>query len=164
MKQDRQQEGFMHLVHQHQGILHKISFIYGNNEDQRQDLRQEMVLQLWSSFPSFDERSLFSTWMYRVCLNTAISLARKPALNLSESPLPEIYEEPAFTEAFSDEIRMLYAAIAGLGKVDKAIILLWLEEKSYDEIAELIGITVKNVSVKLVRIRARLAREITKMH
>lgn len=164
MKQVRTHQYFLELIHRHQSIIHKICFVYCKNSTDREDLQQEIILQLWKSFPSFKENAAFSTWMYRVALNTAINQTRRPGLFLDFSTSPEIPYDPSHLYDLSEEIQILYEAISQLRKVEKAIILLWLEEKSYEEIAEAIGISVKNVSVKLVRIRSRLAEIIQKLH
>lgn len=163
MKQERTHRHFLELIHKHQSIIHKICFVYCRNRADREDLQQEIILQLWKSYPSFLENAAFSTWMYRVALNTAINQTRRPGLLLDTSSSPDIPYDPSDSYQLSEEIRILYRAISALRKVEKAIILLWLEEKSYEEIAETIGITVKNVSVRLVRIRAKLAEIISKL-
>lgn len=163
MTHERTHRHFLELVHGHQSIIHKICFVYSGNRTDREDLQQEIILQLWKSFPSFRENAAFSTWMYRVALNTAINQTRKAGFFVDSRPDREISCDPFESQAMSEEIQLLYQAIGRLKTVEKAIILLWLEEKSYEEIAETIGITVKNVSVKLVRIRARLAELIEKL-
>lgn len=163
MKQERTHRHFLELIHKHQSIIHKICFVYCRNRADQEDLQQEIILQLWKSFPSFQENAAFSTWMYRVALNTAINQTRRPGLLLDTSSSPDIPYDPSDSYQLSEEIQILYRAISELRKVEKAIILLWLEEKSYEEIAETIGITVKNVSVRLVRIRAKLAEIISKL-
>ena len=163
MTHERTHRHFLELIHGHQSIIHKICFVYSGNRTDREDLQQEIILQLWKSFPSFREDAAFSTWMYRVALNTAINLTRKAGFFVDSHPDREISCDPFESQAMSEEIQILYQAIGRLKKIEKAIILLWLEEKSYEEIAETIGITVKNVSVKLVRIRARLAEIIEKI-
>ena len=163
MIHERTHRHFLELIHKHQSIIHKICFVYSNNRPDREDLQQEIILQLWKSFPSFKESSAFSTWMYRVALNTAINQTKRPGLFIDTSPSPEISYDPSGSYQLSEEIQLLYKAISKLKKVEKAIILLWLEERSYEEIAEAIGISVKNVSVKLVRIRTRLAELISKL-
>jgi RNA polymerase sigma-70 factor (ECF subfamily) len=163
MKNERTHQPFLELIHRHQSILHKICFVYCNNKADREDLQQEIILQLWKSFPSFHGDSTFSSWMYRVALNTAINQIRRKGLFVDAKTSPEIPCDPSDSYTLSEEIQILYKAISQLRKVEKAIILLWLEERSYEEIAASIGITVKNVSVKLVRIKARLAEIITKL-
>jgi len=163
MKPDLIHQQFLELIHRHQSIIHKICFIYTKNSSDREDLQQEIILQLWKSYPSFRRDAAFSTWMYRVALNTAINQTRRPGLLIDPTTTPDIPYDPADSYHLSEEIRILYRAISRLKKVEKAIILLWLEEKSYEEIAASIGITVKNVSVKLVRTREKLAEIITKL-
>jgi RNA polymerase sigma-70 factor (ECF subfamily) len=154
---------FIGRIRKHQGILHKICFIYSKNESDKEDLYQEMALQLWKSYPSFKGDSQFSTWMYRVALNTAITYTRKASFFVSDrKDYPDTFD-PEVSMDYSEDIRILYRAISQLNKVDKAIILLWLEERPYSEIAEIIGVSVKNVSVKLVRIKEKLAERIRKL-
>jgi RNA polymerase sigma-70 factor (ECF subfamily) len=101
--------------------------------------------------------------MYRVALNTAINQTRKPRLLFDSSSSPELAYDPSESYQLSEEIQILYKAISCLKKIEKGIILLWLEEKSYEEIADMIGISVKHVSVKLVRIKTRLAEIISNL-
>ena len=164
MTHDRTQKDFLELIQRHQSIIHKICFVYCNRSHDREDLQQEIILQLWKSFPSFQEKAAFSTWMYRVALNTAINQTRRPGLFIDTSSSLEHSYDPSESYQLSEEIQILYQAISRLRKIEKAIILLWLEEKSYFEIAEVIGITVKHVSVKLVRIRTRLAEIISNLN
>jgi len=163
MKHDRTQKDFLELIHRHQSIIHKICFVYCNSSHDREDLEQEIILQLWKSYPSFQGKAAFSTWMYRVALNTAINLTRRPGLFIDTSSTHELSYDPSDSYHLSEEIQILYKAISRLKKIEKALILLWLEEKSYEEIAEVIGITVKHVSVKLVRIKTRLAEIISNL-
>lgn len=148
---------FLELIQQHQGILHKISFAYAGKGLSRDDLNQEMILQLWKSYHSFRGQAKFSTWMYRVAINTAISLTKRPNLFVETTKIPALIDDPETSFEFSEEVKLLYRAIAELNKIEKAIILLWLEEQSYEEIADTVGVSVKNVSVKLVRIKEKLA-------
>jgi len=161
-KQEIEKEFILKIQH-HQGILHKICFVYAKNKSDKEDLYQEMILQLWKSYPSFKGQAEFSTWMYRVALNTAITFTKKASIFINrKAPRSESYDLEKAMD-FSEDIRILYKAISQLNKIEKAIILLWLEEKSYTEIAETVGISVKNVSVKLVRIKAKLAEMIKKL-
>ncbi|MCS5491125.1 RNA polymerase sigma factor [Algoriphagus limi] len=154
---------FIARIEKHQAILHKICFVYAKDESDRKDLYQEMILQLWKSYPKFRGDSAFSTWMYRVALNTAITQTKKPNLLLLHVEAPSFGEDMGKTMDASEDVKILYRAISQLNKIEKAIILLWLDEKSYEEIADTIGISVKNVSVKLVRIKAKLADLIQKL-
>src|SRR4051812_31493896 len=137
-------------------IAQKIARAYFPDSDDRQDALQEMMYQLWRSFPGFDGRSKFSTWMYRVCLNTALTYKHKNR-NRNEilaTAHQQIADEPALSN--KDATDELFEAIALLSPVNKAIILLHLDGMSYDEIAAITGLTKTNVSVKLVRIRKEL--------
>jgi len=148
---------FLELVNKHQSIIHKICFLYCKNRSDKEDLYQEITLQLWKSFSLFKGKAAFSTWMYRVALNTAITMTKKPRLFIDTRNVPDAPGEFHNDQDFSEDVKVLYKAISKLNKVEKGIVLLWLEEKSYQEIAETIGLTVSNVSVKLVRIKTKLA-------
>lgn len=147
---------FSELIEQHQAIIHKITMVYADGHFNREDLFQEICLQLWRSFPNFRNEAKFSTWMYRVALNTAISDIRKKKTDIHFEQLHDndrLQTEPSDEK---EQMRLLYRAISKLNRIDKAVILLWLEEKSYDEIAAIMGTTKSNVSVKLVRIKRKL--------
>lgn len=150
---------FDKLIFEHQLLIHKICNIYGKSSADKEDLFQEITIQLWRSFSSFENKSKFSTWLYRVALNTAITQKRKErknpeysSLSRHEMHIPDIINE----DTDEENLLSLQIAIRQLKNVDKAIIFLYLEEKSYQEIADIIGITSKNVGVKIVRIKARL--------
>jgi RNA polymerase sigma-70 factor (ECF subfamily) len=147
---------FGELIQVHQGIIHKITRIYSGTNIEREDLFQEICLQLWKSYPNFRKESSFSTWLYRVALNTAISTIRKNNKSIQTEAL-ENFEHPVTERPENSEhAELLYRAIYQLSNIDKAIILLWLEEKDYREIARIIGISKSNISVKLVRIKRKL--------
>jgi len=159
-------EDFVTLAEQHQGIIHKVCSMYCSNESDRQDLFQDILIQWWRAFPSFKGDSKFTTWAYRVAINTAISNYRKqkrrPSLNsisTDELQIPDISYKNAELE---ERKFFLYQAINRLSKVEKAIMMLYLEEYSYDEIAEMIGITKSNVGVKINRIKAKLKKILSK--
>jgi len=155
---DRQQ--FLGLVEAHQGILHRICLVYADQPADRQDLFQDMVLQLWRSFGSFRAQSSFTTWMYRVALNTALLQRRKASRrpDLTKGGEAEIAAVPVAAPAPGDDVELLRACIRELPTLDRAIVLLHLEEHSYDEIAEITGLSRSNVSVRLVRLKERLRR------
>lgn len=141
------------------GIIYKICNLYAAEED-FDDLKQEIIYQLWKSYPTFRGDSKFQSWMYRVALNTAmIELrARKlkyTALTVDELELPDLQEKDPDQES---EVRQLYAHISKLKDLDKTIIFLYLEQFTYEEIADITGISTKNVSVRLVRIREKLRK------
>ncbi len=148
------------MVYNHMGVIYKICTLYADKED-REDLKQEIIYQLWKSYPSFRGDSKFQSWMYRVALNTAMLGLRARKMkytSLSEQAFELPDEQPA---GFDNEerIRQIYSHISTLNDLDKSIIFLYLEQCSYEEIAEITGISTKNVSVRLVRIREKLRRQ-----
>jgi len=157
---ETERQRFVELIENHQGILHRICSIYASHEQDRQDLFQDMVLQLWRSFASFRGQSNFTTWMYRVALNTALLQRRKASRrpDLSRGGEAEIASLPVVAATPSDGVELLRACIRELPTLDRAIVLLHLEEHSYDEIAEITGLSRGNISVRLVRLKERLRR------
>ena len=155
---------FIEKITENQGIIHKVCNIYCINSEDKKDMMQEITLQLWKAFPAFQGRSKFSTWMYRISLNTAITNIRKskknPLLEAVFDAEMEIQQKDDLPE-MDDDINRLYKAIAKLKESDRAVILLYLEENSYFEIAEILGISEKNVSVKLVRLKKKLEKILT---
>lgn len=156
MKQRQNKKAFSELIGKNQRIIHKITLIYANSPVDREDLFQEICLQLWLSYPRFREEAQFTTWMYRVALNTAISNVRKSKNSFSFEPLRETDRITDENPDEKEQVKLLYSAISKLNRIDKAIILLWLEEKNYEEIAAIMGTSKTNVSVKLVRIKRKL--------
>jgi RNA polymerase sigma-70 factor (ECF subfamily) len=156
---------FLDNINDNLGIIYKVCNIYTDSKsEEREDLFQEILYQLWKSYPHFKGFSKFSTWMYRVALNTAMmhSQHKKHKLEITDLELSHEQIEDSVEQFNKDEeIQQLYKAIATLSKIDKAIILLFLEEHSYEEIASLTGITKSNVSVKLVRIKQALKEKMT---
>ena len=139
--------------------------MYADTHADRQDLFQEIVIQLWRAFPGYKGVSRFSTWLYRVAINTAISAARKqkdfittyePSALQALTPHDEIVEE-------NDQVKEMYDAISQLNPIEKAIVMLYLEDRSYDEMEEVLGINQGNLRVKMTRIREKL-RQITKQN
>ena len=150
---------FLTIITENQGIIHKVCSIYCNSEEDRRDLFQEILAQLWKSFPSFRNESKFSTWMYRVALNTAITSFKKDKRQPDQSGIS--YEnlyvaEEIYDTVVEDQIRMLNKAVSQLSGIEKSIILLFLEDKKYEEIAEITGITQNYVRVKMNRIKKKL--------
>jgi RNA polymerase sigma-70 factor (ECF subfamily) len=159
MEEKQLKEEFLSLVNQNKGILYRISRTYGENEADREDLFQEILLNLWKGYPSFRNESKFSTWLYRIALNTCIGAYRKKSRGISSSSIQEKHNQipdiPCNPD-YDEECRLLYNAIRKLDKLEKAIIILYLEEKSYEEIGEIAGITANHAGVKITRIKARL--------
>jgi RNA polymerase sigma-70 factor, ECF subfamily len=156
------QERFQSLLEEHKKILFKICNSYCRDRDARNDLAQEIIVQLWRSFGRFDGRCRFSTWMYRIALNVAISFYRSESTRArhvisGDEQLLEATEEP---ESRPEEVRLLYEFIGGLDPLNKALILLYLDGNSYQEIAEVAGITETNVATKLNRLKNKLKQEL----
>lgn len=156
MRKGDLKDQFINMMEKHQDIIHKISFFYSDLPEDRKDLEQEIIYQLWKSYPSFQHKSQFTTWMYRVALNTAILDLKKRKKRPEKTQITDrmLVEDPP--EPDIEDVQRLFNAIEQLEKVDRAIILLYLEKKSYEEIALIIGLTSKNVSVRLVRIKEKL--------
>ncbi len=154
---DKNKAYFVEMVQKHAGIIYKICNLYAASEE-REDLKQEIIFQLWKSFPSFRGDSSFQSWMYRVSLNTAMLglRARKLKYTSLSDREDQIADEESADGELETRIRKLYSQISKLNDLDKTIIFLYLEKCSYDEIAEITGISKGNVSVRLVRIRERL--------
>ena len=149
-------KAFLSLINENLGIAHKIARLYFDDAPSREDVIQEMMYQLWRSFSSFDNRSKFSTWMYRVCLNTALTHFSKRKRLTTERLSPHHQNISDTTLNADDDFENLFAAIARLSKLNRAIVLLYLEDMSYEEIATVTGLSHSNVSVRLVRIRKEL--------
>ena len=157
------QEHFVQFINNNEGILFKVSALYANSEPDAQDLRQEMVYQLWRSFDSFQGNSKRSTWMYRVALNTALVYVKKKKKQVTgDSEInEELLRQKDDTDAIEEEqIKKLYATIKKLKEVDRGIIMLYLEGKSHDEIAEIIGFTTTNIGTRIGRIKKKLKTHI----
>lgn len=158
----QQQQEFQTLVDQHKKILYKVCNSYCRNKDDREDLAQEIVVQLWKSFGSFDDRTRFSTWMYRVALNVAISFYRRETVRTryvlsDEAKLLDRVDE---TSTQSDDMQALYRYIATLDPLEKSLVLLYLDGNSYLEIADVLGISETNVATKISRVKQRMRHEI----
>lgn len=153
----------MRLIDEHNGMLFKVCRIYQDDDDDRNDLMQEIVLQLWLYFDSFKGQSKINTWMYRVALNTAITFFKKQKRRPDSERLHHIVDQPEeHPEAIKDEqLRLFYKAVKHLNKVEKALIFLYMENQSYEDIASNLGITEGNARVRLNRIKIKL-REIIK--
>lgn len=149
---------FIALIQQHKRILFKICNSYCRDRSDREDLAQEIVYQLWRSFAAYNANFKFSTWMYRVALNVAISFYRKDRRQKNVHVLSEnlIEIENEQEDDLEENIQRLQRFILELKELDRALILLYLEDKSYGEISEILGITVTNVATKLSRIKVQL--------
>lgn len=160
MKSDR--EEFLEILSNYQGILHKVNYIYFKDKSDREDNFQEIVYQLWKSFSKLKDVNNLGSWIYTVAINTSISKFKKSKRVEYYEKLPdilvssEVYEETVLNE----DIQLLLIAIYNLNEIDKSIMLLYLEEKSYDEIAEIIGISKSNVGVRISRAKDLLKQNL----
>jgi len=159
-------EEFLEILSNYQGILHKVNIIYFRNKSDREDNFQEIIYQLWKSYPGLQNRNSIGSWIYAVSINTSISKLKKESRIEYRENLPEsidkidIIEELVLTEAS----QMLLKAIYNLNKIDKPIMLLYLEEKSYEEIAEIIGISKSNVGVRINRAKELLKQNLNHLN
>lgn len=144
---------FIEMIRQNEGVIYKVASFYTDNDHPIGDLYQEVVLNLWKAFPSFRGESKHSTWIYRIALNTCISFYRRNKRNITYVDIAIDIPEDAES---NEEIQELYRLINRLGKIERALVLLYLDDKSYKEIAEITGLTVTNVATKLSRIKDKL--------
>ena len=158
------EQQFVTQLDQNQNILHKVCRVYTNNADAHKDLFQEVTIQLWKAYPKFRGDSKFSTWMYRVALNTAITIYRKSKRQIKTSDISDFHyrlESVEYDATMDEQMQLLYKAIHQLNDVEKALILLYLEDKPYKEIAETMGLTEVNARVKVNRIKGKLKTILT---
>lgn len=155
---EEQEKSFVTLVKEHQGLIHKVCILYETDREARNDLFQEIVLQLWKSFPTFRGDSKITTWMYRIALNTAISGLRKLGRKIKTEELDDYHFNISerTEDSREEELQKLHWAIRQLTEIERAMIMMALDEVPYDEIAETIGITQNNVRVRMNRIREKL--------
>jgi len=150
---------FLDMLREYNRIIYKVASFYADENATLDDLYQDVVLNLWKAFPNFRKESQLSTWIYRIALNTCVSFYRK---NSHRPACVEITPEiKAYVEE-NEAVAELYACINRLGKLERALILLYLEDRPYKEIAEIMGITATNVSTKINRIKEKL-KQISKM-
>lgn len=147
---------FLKLVDEHQAIIFKISRMYRDTLEDQEDLFQEIIFQLWKSFPTFRNESKVSTWMYRIALNTAIAFFRKPRLPIVTDAQPSEFKVQIENDESSEQEERMFTALRQLNSAEKAIIALYLDDYSYSEIANLIGISENNVGVRINRIKSKL--------
>ncbi len=162
MATKRKQEEFLQLIQTHQGLLYKICHLYENNATDRDDLFQEMILQLWKSYGNFRGEARLSTWIYRIGLNTALSSIQKNKRRVSVSypeNIPHEMSEENKDHIREDKLKFLYQAIAGLTEIERALVMLYLDEKSYDEMEEIMGISAGTLRVKMNRIKEKLKKQ-----
>ena len=150
---------FATLVKEQKSTIYSICFMFSKDKDEVDDLFQETLIHLWQGFKKFRNESKIETWVYRVTMNTCISMDRKEKRRGERIPLAvdiDLFDE---NDKDMEQVQMLYKRIQKLGVFNRAIIMLWLENLSYDEIGEIVGISAKSVSVRLVRIREELKKQ-----
>lgn len=157
----RNKAAFLNLLNDHKGIIYKIANAYGHHSQDREDLVQEIMLQAWRSFPRYDPTYKVSTWLYRIALNVAISWWRKKKVRQKrevalEEQLEQGGEDTSLAAEKEATLQLLHRFIGELKALDKALMLLYLEEKSYEEIAEILHISKTNVATKVGRIKQKL--------
>ena len=155
---DRKEEEFTQLVREHKSTIYTVCYMFSNDEEEVSDLFQETLIHMWKGFERFRKESNPRTWIYRVALNTCLSFERKKKKQGTKVPLSmniSLYDDE---DTDTRQIRQLHERIGRLGLFDRAIVMLWLEGMSYDEIGQTVGLTAKNVSVKLVRIKEQLKK------
>ena len=161
MTTPKHQERFQALLDEHKRILYKVCHSYCRNRDDREDLAQEIIVQLWRSFGRFDERYRFSTWMYRIALNVAISFYRRETTRTRHviSDDEQVLDAVDETRNQPEDIRLLYDFIETLDELNKALALLYLDGNSYAEIAGVLEISETNVATKINRLKNSMKQE-----
>lgn len=159
--QTQLEKNFLNDFEKNQNIVHKICRIYTTNQDQHNDLFQEITIQIWKNYAKFRGESKFSTWMYRVSLNTAISLYRKSSRSIKTQDFNDVsfkIKSVDYDDTKDEQLKALYNGIRELNDIEKALIFLYLEDKPYKEIAKTLGITEVNARVKMNRTKDKLRK------
>lgn len=158
---------FLWVIEQNKGIIYKIANSFKKDDDDKKDLVQEIILQLWRSFPSYDARSKLSTWIYRVALNVAITSYRKEKIKKKfNTPFSEsimVFEQEPYNEK-DGNLALLQQFINELRELDRALMLLYLEEKNGKEMAEILGLSETNIRTKTNRIKEQLKQRFSKIN
>ncbi len=153
------EHSFVTQLEENQNIVHKICRLYTNDQEAHNDLFQEITIQLWKAFPKFRGDSKFSTWMYRVALNTAITLYRKGKRKIQTQDYEGVsfkITAEEYDPTVEEQLKLMYSAVKTLNDIDKALVFLYLENKNYREISETLGISEVNARVKMNRIKEKL--------
>ncbi|KEZ93099.1 MAG: sigma-70 family RNA polymerase sigma factor [Nonlabens ulvanivorans] len=150
---------FIKQLDENQNIVHKICRLYTNDQDAHNDLFQEVTIQLWKAYPKFRGDAKFSTWMYRVALNTAITLYRKSTRRVKTTDYDNVQfkiTDLQEDDETAEQLTLLYGAVKQLNDIEKALVFLYLEDKNYKEISETLGISEVNARVKMNRVKTKL--------
>lgn len=165
MIDQRRQDEFLMLLQENTALLYKVCHLYTSSAGDREDLFQEIVAQLWKAYPGFRGDAKFSTWLYRIALNTAITGIRKKNRSVKidyPATIPHDVADSNEEREKEEKLRELYRAVAQLSEIDRAIVMLYLDDRSYDEMEEVLGINQNNLRVKMNRIKEKL-RQLTKI-
>jgi len=159
-----QKDAFLDILTNYQGILHKVSWVYFKNKTDREDNIQEIIYQLWKSYPTIKNNKSIGSWIYAVSINISLSRIKKESRLEYRETIPEVSDKSDFFEDLSmnESLKLLLNAIYKLDELDKSIMLLYLEEKSYDEISEIIGISKSNVGVRINRAKESLKQNLNR--
>lgn len=157
-------ESFITGIKSNEGIIYKIAALYTNDEHDRNDLAQEIIYQLWKSFDSFKQRSAISTWIYRVAMNVAVHYLKTSKRKITTVPLDEqvINIRETDNAVFEEKLSQFRQHINNLNLLDKGIVMLYLDDKSYEEIAQVTGLSITNVGTRIMRIKEKLKKQVNK--
>lgn len=163
----QKEEVFLSVIESHKGILYKVVNAYCKDEENRKDLIQEIIFQLWKSFDRYNNQYKYSTWIYRIALNVSISFyrresVRQPVTGFYNEQVLQVTEEWQHSEK-DEHLQQLHQFIAELRDMDRALMLLYLEEKSYKEMAEITGLSETNIGTRIGRIKMVLKQKFSKM-
>jgi len=158
-----EKDQFISVIKENQNLIYKICYSYCSDSEDRKDLQQEILIQLWNSFSKFDGRAKLSTWMYRIALNTAITFYRNDSkhrdkkVRIDDSIIS--FNNFEYVPEQNENITLLYQFIENLNEMDKALILLYLDDNNYKDMAEILGISETNVATKISRIKKILKEQ-----
>ena len=158
LKEADLEKEFISLIKENERILLKICNVYCKEDGDREDLYQDILIQLWKSFPNFDKRSKITTWLYRIAFNTAVSRYRKEKKAPKKEPISDRLVANCSNE--DENIRLLYSAIEGLNKIERAITMLYLDGVKYKEIGEILGLSESNVGFKINQVKRKLREKL----
>jgi RNA polymerase sigma-70 factor (ECF subfamily) len=158
------EEAFTEVIKENESLIYKVVSLYADNREDQDDLFQEIIIQIWKSFSQFKNNSKISTWVYRIALNTAITGLRKRKKKINWLPIgkSELNYSEAQCHEQEDKFAFLYQCIKELNELDRGIILLYLENKSYSEMSEVIGMSESNIGTRISRIKQKLKSKVIK--